>query len=239
MQNNIKINAVVSQGTPQNTMQNIFDNFSQEDKQPKQQSNPQKQRLTIKKRQQEHPMSYSAIASTPPMPQQKLSRMDAEKFVFPIPWYVWIHKNSSKNWTLSGYDRIMKISNITDFWNFINNFNKINYMDYQIFIMKENITPIWESPENENGGAASLRLKLSDKNLLRIWEDMCLYTLNDQICTLPMQVNGISFNLKNDLTVIKVWNKDRTIDISKKISRTLMCKYKSYSFVYIKNRPGL
>jgi hypothetical protein len=131
----------------------------------------------------------------------------------------------------------MTIHNIGDLWSFINNFNKINYMDYQFFVMRGDIIPIWEAPENRNGGAASIRMRLSDKNLLHVWEEVCLYAINDQICPSPKDVNGVSFNLKNDLTVIKIWNNNGCNDISRKISKNITNKYRLFSIVYIKNRP--
>lgn len=162
----------------------------------------------------------------------------ASNMFFPYSWNVWIHKNSSSDWSISGYDNIMTIKSVADFWLFANAFNKLNYMDYQFFIMRENIKPIWESPENRNGGSAIIRLRLSDKNLLNIWEDICLYTINNQICSSSISdINGISFNLKNDLTVIKIWNNNGAIDISKKISKQLIQKYKLHAIVYTRNRP--
>lgn len=206
---------------------------------------PIRSKLSVKKAQsnnQPHTVTYAnmAVIQPPPqpLPQQKpVNAEDALKMTFPVPWNIWIHKNSSKDWSLAGYDKIMTIQNVGDLWSFINSFNKVNYMDYQFFVMRGDIIPIWEAPENRNGGAASIRMKLSDKNLLRVWEEVCLYAINDQICPSPKDVNGVSFNLKNDLTVIKIWNKDGNHDISRKISRNITNKYKLYSIVYIKNRP--
>jgi hypothetical protein len=178
-----------------------------------------------------------SIPNQVPIVKKTIDANDALKMVFPTPWNVWIHQNSSKDWSLDGYDHIMIIENVGDFWSFINAFNKINYMDYQFFVMRGNIAPIWEAPENRYGGAASIRLRLSNKNLLSIWEDICLYTINNQIYQTPDDINGISFNLKNDLTVIKVWNNDGNLDISGKLSRNIVSKYKLHSIVYIKNRP--
>lgn len=114
----------------------------------------------------------------------------------------------------------MTIINVADFWKFSNNFHQINYMDYQFFLMKNDILPIWEAPENRNGGAISVRVSVSNPNLLNIWEDACLLTINGQICVNSNDINdinGLSFNLKNNLTVIKIWNGHGNNDISKKI----------------------
>lgn len=167
---------------------------------------------------------------------QEISQNMGEKLVFPSFWSVWIHKNSSNDWSLNSYHKVMTIHTIADFWRFINNFDKINYMEYQFFIMRNNITPTWEDPENKNGGAASLIIRISDPNLLKIWEDVCVMTINEQIYDKMDEINGVSFNLKDDLTVIKIWNKNMNDDISKKLPECFVNKYKLYSISYRKNR---
>jgi hypothetical protein len=209
-------------------MSNLFNNLSLDDdiNEKKMKKNITQKNLSLQDKQ---PMNT----------QQLFNKEDALKIIFPHTWNVWIHRNSSKDWSLSSYDRIMSVNNAAEFWNFINNFNKINYMDYQFFMMRNDIKPTWEDPVNYNGGAASIRLKLSDKNLLKIWEDICLYVLCDQICTEITTINGISFNLKNDLVVIKIWNDNINNDISKKINKQLISKYRLFQIVYIKNRPNM
>lgn len=163
---------------------------------------------------------------------------DAKNLIFPSIWSVWIHSNVSANWTLESYHKIMEIKNVCDMWEFLNNFDKLDYMNYQFFIMKNDIKPIWEDPMNINGGAASLRIKLSDKSLLKIWENVCVFTLNNQICNTPDSINGISFNLKNDITVIKIWNSDAMLDISNQLSKKLIETFNITNVVYITNRPN-
>lgn len=179
--------------------------------------------------------SKENVEKEKPIENVKTDVNEISNMQFPSEWNIWIHKNSSNDWTLNGYNKIMTIKTIADLWNFINNFNKLNYMNYQFLIMRNQITPIWEDPENAHGGAATLIIRISDKNLLNIWEDICLLTINEQICTDMSDVNGISFNLKDDLTVIKVWNKNMDNDISKKIPKCLINKYKLYSISYRRN----
>lgn len=163
---------------------------------------------------------------------------DASQLFFRSTWNVWIHRNASTDWKLTGYDKIFSIQNVADFWNFMNTFSILNYMDYQFVIMKNNIAPIWEDAENKNGGSAVIRMKLTDKNLLNAWEDMCILTFNEQICPDANDINGISFNMKKDLTVVKIWNKNVSNDISKKIANSLINKYRLYSISYTKNRAN-
>lgn len=170
---------------------------------------------------------------------EKICIDDAYKMVFPTYWNVWTHSNSSNDWTLNGYNNIMTITNVAELWKFLNSFNKINYMEYQIFVMRGDIKPVWEDPENLNGGAATIKLKLSEhmenNNILNIWEYVCVLTLNQQICEYFDDVNGISFNLKKDLTVIKIWNKDYSNDFINSLSNDLLTKCSPQSIAYTRN----
>jgi hypothetical protein len=174
-------------------------------------------------------------------------------------WTVWIHKNSSTDWSLGGYNKVMIIKSIADFWKFINNFNKLMYADYQFFIMRNDITPTWEDPSNKFGGAASIKLSVTDSCLLTIWERICLQMICEKLyfgAAPSTDVNGASFNLKDTTTVIKIWNNDNRNDIVKKLSivgvnsipepgnfRTVgrpRCDQgtnSKYKIIYIKNRP--
>jgi len=153
-------------------------------------------------------------------------------------WGVWIHKNSSQDWSMTGYENIMTIKTVSDFWSFINNFNKLNYADYQFFIMRDTITPTWEDLKNKFGGAASIKLNVTDPCLLSLWEKICLQMVCEKLYrgnTLSTDINGASFNLKDTTTIIKIWNNDSHNDLIKKLSvESLNNKYK---IIYIKNRP--
>ena len=181
-----------------------------------------------------HFQSYDTIIPEQTIEEQQIK--NGNEMVFPSRWTVWIHKNSLSDWTIASYHKLLTISNVTELWNFLNNFNKINYMEYQFFIMKNDVIPIWESPENKKGGAASITVKISDPNLLKIWEDLCVLTINEQIYYDMSEINGISFNLKDDLTIIKIWNKNMDDDISKKLPECFINKYKLFSVSYRKNR---
>jgi hypothetical protein len=163
---------------------------------------------------------------------------DLTQTMLPSKWCVWIHHNASRDWKLSGYHKLMELRNVHDFWTFMNNFNKLDYINYQFFIMRNEVTPIWEDAANRNGGAASVRIKASDKNMLALWEEACVMAASEQLSdgNTDDAIVGVSFNLKNDLTVLKIWNSNINRDISKKIARLFYNKYRPHSIVYIKHR---
>lgn len=167
----------------------------------------------------------------PVLPDGHTIRLNSE-------WAVWIHPNSSSDWTINGYHKIIIIQTLADFWEFMNNFKKINYADYQFFIMRNGIEPTWEDPANKNGGASSFKFSVSDHNLLSYWEKICVMTVCEHLYkgnVLSTDVTGISFNMKTDTTVIKIWNNNNMVDTSKKLSLDVIGS--KIKVIYIRNRP--
>ena len=169
-------------------------------------------------------------------------------------WTIWIHDNMSTDWSLESYSRVMSFNTMDKFWQYVNNFNKLNYVDYQFFIMRNTITPTWEDPSNKNGGAASFKLSVTDPCLLSLWENLCMQLVCESIyfgSTPSKDINGISFNLKDTTTVIKIWNANSQVDVIKKIAiiginsilndAKLLCRTahnQKYKIFYIRNRPN-
>ena len=92
---------------------------------------------------------------------------------------------------------------------FVNNIPNI-YIGLS-FIMKENIFPVYEDPENINGGAWSFRILRKD--LTQVWNDIVLSLLGNTLFDDMDNINGISLNPKN--CVIKIWTKNIPEDVNK------------------------
>lgn len=159
------------------------------------------------------------------------------EFKLKSTWNLWVHATFKKDWSLQSYTHLIKISNFHDFYKFINNMQQFNYMQTHFFIMRNNIKPIWEDEPNRNGGTC--KFKFTD-NYLDAWEELSLYVLNEDIIEKCNTINGISFNPKNNIknphVIIKIWNSDND-DISTKINKDLLDKYKDVSIKYDKNAP--
>ena len=96
-------------------------------------------------------------------------------------------------------------------------------------MMRENIFPVWE--DKHNGGSSLVRIQVGDNKLLEIWEDICTYTLNEQIVGIDNDVTGLSFNTKDDFVSIKIWSQQ--CDTSSIIHPSISKKHK-IRFDYMK-----
>lgn len=150
-------------------------------------------------------------------------------------WNLWYH-HEKDNWKLSGYKKIYEINTIGDFWRLNNNWNKLKGINNKhYFLMKDDITPLWEDPMNLNGGCWSF--KVHEDQSEKLWTDLSSYLICGQIIDNSNDTVGISISLKkNNNSVIKIWNKDSKNNslslINKDIIKTWGC-----DVIYIAHMP--
>lgn len=121
-------------------------------------------------------------------------------------WCLWYH-HSRDNWKIDGYRKIYTIHNIKEYWDFHNNIDKIGGINSQhFFLMRDNIEPIWEHPKNKKGGCWSF--KVSANKALDLWMKISMYMIGETLTAKPDLINGLSICLKNNQSVIKIWNSD-------------------------------
>jgi len=130
-----------------------------------------------------------------------------QEILFNDKWSVWYH-HELNTWSVSGYRKIVDIKNMQEFWQFFNNIeciggiNKLHY-----FIMREGITPIYEDTRNSKGGTwSSIVSRDSAQNSFLI---LAQHLVGETLSDCPLDITGISCNVKSGVSVIKVWNNDR------------------------------
>jgi len=153
--------------------------------------------------------------------------LDQEEDYFPLNTYyiLWYHGITEKNWDKDSYIKIGIIHSIKDFWTYYNNIN--TFLKGIFFLMKEDILPIWEVPDNINGGYWSFRVDRDKVD--EIWTKLSIQLITENICNsssskselqqtdqqteqsnkiIKHDINGISISPKAVNAVIKIWNND-------------------------------
>ncbi|GAM25801.1 hypothetical protein SAMD00019534_089760 [Acytostelium subglobosum LB1] len=89
-----------------------------------------------------------------------------------------------------------------------------------IYLFKEGIRPVWEDPENQNGGKFVIKVRRNFTS--KWWEDLLLAFVGEQIEG-GDSINGIVISFRSaDNSLIGIWNKDCNDDESKeKIAASL------------------
>lgn len=137
------------------------------------------------------------------------------------------HHNDDKNWDFSSYHNITilnKWKDISSFFNTLNNVNgETSFTDFDIFIMKNDISPLWEDPENRNGSICSFKID-SLEEAYNIFRKLMINTANNSLLKFNPNtwdiINGLSFsskkientNLDAYCIIIKIWFKINIIN---------------------------
>jgi hypothetical protein len=143
-------------------------------------------------------------------------------------WTVWVHRNDCQSWTEDSYQFLHTINSIGTFWEFFNNFHKLNKEENNFFIMRDKIKPIWEDNNNRNGGIESIKMDCYDKNSsidigCEAMICFCFLIMNETFISNGSNINGISYSIKNRSVLIKIWCKDN-IDIGNELPKSLINK---------------
>lgn len=155
---------------------------------------------------------------------------------FKNTWNIWFH-HTKDDWSIDGYRKIYTIETISDFWKLYNNWDKLGGINSKhFFIMKNDITPMWEDEENKNGGCWSF--KIQEKEASKLWEELSLYLVSETISKIDDDIQGLSICLKkNNHSIIKIWNKDTKNNNNKNINDEIINQYYN-DIIYIAHMPN-
>jgi hypothetical protein len=147
-------------------------------------------------------------------------------------WTVWVHRLNCNDWTIAGYQKIYVINSIGSFWRFFNNFQLINTYTNQIFIMREEIAPIWEDVNNKFGGICSVKIDSIQRGMktdlsTESFATICMLIMNETLVQNNKNINGISYSVKKRASLVKIWTKtyDESKDFTKELPVTLINKF--------------
>ena len=119
---------------------------------------------------------------------------------------LWHHDPKDTNWTLDSYNKLYQIKNVDDFWCIYNSLNTECLKYNMLFLMKNDIKPLWEDESNKYGGTVSL--KVFYKDIYNSWMELSMALLGNYICKDESEnklINGISISPKNGFCIIKIW----------------------------------
>lgn len=144
--------------------------------------------------------------------KKKLTKKEA---AIPLPlntgWVLWCHLKTERNWDISTFIKIYTIRTVQDFWGVYNN---ITRFDNEIFfLMREGISPVWDTPKNRNGGKWNIYINRKKAN--ELWLDLSLLAVGETL-KLPCTefINGIAIRPKFHQSIIKIMTKNQESEIN-------------------------
>lgn len=121
-------------------------------------------------------------------------------------WTLWLHLPHDNDWSVNSYKKIYTFNTLEDAILIIENINKVIVESSMLFLMKNNIKPIWEDEENNKGG--SICYKISSDEVYNVWKKINYYLIGETITNntkLLHLINGISISPKKNFCIIKIW----------------------------------
>jgi hypothetical protein len=125
-------------------------------------------------------------------------------------WNLYYHLPNDKSWDLSSYKPIMENIDSVEKLIALNEIVSENVVKHcMLFVMRSGITPMWEDPENRNGGCFSF--KVANKQVHSVWKTLfyalCGETLSNDT-KYSEYFNGITISPKKNFCIVKVWIKN-------------------------------
>lgn len=122
-------------------------------------------------------------------------------------WVLYHHLPSNKDWTISGYEIIMKDIDTIEKTISLNENISEDIVKYSMwFLMRQGVTPLWEDPKNASGGNFSY--KVVNKNVFEVWKQMFYLLCGGHLCTdskYNEYLNGITISPKKNFCILKIW----------------------------------
>ena len=121
-------------------------------------------------------------------------------------WNLWGHLPQDTDWTAPSYKKLYQFTNVEDTIAITKSLPGSLVKNCMLFIMKDRITPMWEDPQNRNGGCFSY--KVSNKNVYEVWRDLTYILVGETISTNAVFVNcvtGITISPKKNFCIVKIW----------------------------------
>ncbi|KAJ1962341.1 hypothetical protein GGI12_002705 [Dipsacomyces acuminosporus] len=126
-----------------------------------------------------------------------------------FPWSFWfMHRAPGQK--ISDYEaamiKIATFSSVETFWAVYSHLQRpyqvSTITDYHMF--RANVRPVWEDPENMNGGKWMIRLR---KGLAsRLWEKLAMAVVGD-VFSVGGEICGIVLSIRNSEDILSLWNR--------------------------------
>ena len=122
---------------------------------------------------------------------------------------LWMHMLYDNDWSINSYKKIYTFNTIEKAACLLENLNSEIIEKTMIFLMKNDIKPIWEVKENKEGGCFSY--KITTCYVYELWKKMsymliCNTMIDDDI--IVKNINGISISPKKNYCILKIWIND-------------------------------
>tara|TARA_A100001015_G_scaffold18095_1_gene21001 strand:- start:8622 stop:9221 length:600 start_codon:yes stop_codon:yes gene_type:complete len=122
---------------------------------------------------------------------------------------LWMHMLYDNDWSINSYKKIYTFNTIENAACLIENLSNEIIEKTMIFLMKNDIKPIWEVEENKKGGCFSY--KITTCYIYELWKKMSYILIGNSLIDdniIVKNINGISISPKKNYCIFKIWIND-------------------------------
>lgn len=122
-------------------------------------------------------------------------------------WKLWFHKMDVNEWNIESYQEICEIYTLEDAIKLFENMSNLIVTNSMLFLMKNNVTPLWENEKNINGGSFSY--KISNEIIIDVYKKLIYFIICENLYNIDeniiQNINGISVSPKKNFCILKIW----------------------------------
>ena len=121
-------------------------------------------------------------------------------------WTLWAHLPHDTDWTTKSYRNVHTMTSVEETIALIESLPEVLVMNCMLFIMKEGIVPVWEDPNNRNGGCFSY--KIPNKLVYSVWKELTFMLAGKTLSSnkeFVNTINGVTISPKKSFCIIKIW----------------------------------
>ena len=124
-------------------------------------------------------------------------------------WVLWAHLPHNTDWSLKSYIQIMQVESMEEVISLYNSIPPAMVKNCMLFLMRQNIKPMWEDPNNKQGGCFSF--KVTNKNVPDVWKSVSYLLTGETLSkekNFQNNITGITISPKKSFCILKIWMKN-------------------------------
>lgn len=121
-------------------------------------------------------------------------------------WTLYAHLPHDTDWTIDSYKKIIHLNFLEEVISLFEALPDKLVKNCMLFLMKNNIKPVWEDEQNRNGGCFSY--KVNNEDVSQVWKELSYLLIGNTLTEnneLKQQINGITISPKKKFCIIKIW----------------------------------
>lgn len=127
-------------------------------------------------------------------------------------WTLYAHLPHDTDWTVDSYKSLLDMNYLEETIALFETLPEVLIKNCMLFIMKNNIKPIWEDKNNRNGGCFSY--KVPQKDIYKAWKNLCYSIVGNSLTSnnkLKQYINGATISPKRNFYIVKIWTSNCNI----------------------------